>query len=88
MGICQLRNYFLLLTRLDLCSYENCMLAGSPRPALISMSLTHVHLRVSDMRLMLRIYRATAFDPKRQREAPGTHEEDARRPRAEGSLGA
>lgn len=70
MATCQQRHCFLLLTRLDHCSYENCTLPGSPRPALISMSLTHVHLRVSDMRIMLRTYRAVAFDPERQREAP------------------
>lgn len=35
-------------------------------PALISMSLTHVHLRVSDMRIMLRTYKAVPFDPERQ----------------------
>lgn len=51
------------------------------------MSLTHVHLRVSDTRIMLRAYRAAAFDPERQREAPGTREEDAPRPQEEGSLG-
>lgn len=43
-------------------------------PALISMSLTHVHLRVSDMWLMLHVYMLAAFDPKRQRETPGTRE--------------
>lgn len=42
------------LTGLDHCSYENCALPGSRCPALIFMSLTHVHLRVSDMRIMLR----------------------------------
>ncbi len=88
MGRCQQRNCFLLLTRLDHCSYENRTLPGSPRPALISMSLTHVHLRVSDMRIVLRTYRAVAFDPERQREAPSTHEGDAPRPQAEGSLGS
>lgn len=36
---------------------------------------------------MLRTYKAAAFDPERQREAPGTHEEDAPRPQAEGSFG-
>lgn len=69
-GGCQRRHCFLLLTGLDHCSYENCALPGFPRPALISMSLTHVHLRVSDMRIMLRTYGAVAFDPERQREAP------------------
>lgn len=44
------------------------------RPALISMSLTHVHLRVSDMWLMLHVYTLAAFDPERQRETPGTRE--------------
>lgn len=73
MAGCQQRNRFLLLTRLDHCSYENRTLPGSPRPALISMSLTHVHLRVSDMRIMLRTHRAVAFDPGRQREAPALH---------------
>lgn len=48
------------------------------RPALISMSLTHVHLRVSDTRIMLRAYRAAAFDPeKAKRGAPATREGDA-----------
>lgn len=44
------------------------------RPALISMSLTRVHLRVSDMWLMLPVYMLAAFDPKRQSEAPSTRE--------------
>lgn len=88
-GRCQRRHCFLLLTGLDHCSYENCALPGFPHTPLISMSLTHVHLRVSDMRIMLRTYRAVAFDPERQREAPSTHEdeeEDAPRPQAEGSF--
>lgn len=87
-GRCQQRHCFPLLTRLDHCSYENRTLPGSPRPALISASLTHVHLRVSDMRIMLRTYRAVAFDPERQREACSTHEAHAPHPWAEGSLGA
>lgn len=65
MGRCQQRHCFLLLTGLDHCSYENCALPGFPRPALISLSLTHVHLRVSDMRIMLRTYGAVAFDPEK-----------------------
>lgn len=44
------------------------------RPTLISMSLTHVHLRVSDTWLMLHVYMLAAFDPKRQRETPSTRE--------------
>lgn len=44
------------------------------RPALISMSLTRVQLRVSDMWLMLPVYMLAAFDPKRQSKAPGTRE--------------
>lgn len=77
MGRCQQRRCILLLTGLDHCSYENHTLPGSPLPALISMSLTHVHLRVSDMRIMLRAYKAVAFDPERQKKGASTHEEDA-----------
>ncbi|KAK5849898.1 hypothetical protein PBY51_014195 [Eleginops maclovinus] len=88
MGRCQQRHCFLLLTRFDHCSYEDRTLPGSPHPALISASLTHVHLRVSDMRIMLLTDRAVPFDPERQREACSTHEEDAPRPQAEGSSGA
>lgn len=88
MGRCQQRHCILLLTGLDHFSYRNHTLPGSPLPVLISMSLTHVHLRVSDMRIMLRTYRAVAFDPERKRAAPSTHEEDALRLKVEGSLGA
>lgn len=55
-------------------------------PAPISMSLTHVHLRVSDMWLMLPVYMLAGFDPKRQRETLGTREAGSFRPAARRGL--
>lgn len=71
MGGCQQRRRIPLLTGLDHCSYENRTLPGFPLPALISMSLTRVHLRVSDTRIVLHANSTVAFDPGRRREAPG-----------------
>lgn len=44
-----------LLAGVDQRSSEDHPPPFHPSPALISMSLTHVHLRVSDMRLMLHV---------------------------------